>query len=247
MLITSTMLNATITVTPVGNYVFTSPAGNQLIDLDNDGTPDFEIDAYQVGIANEVQFKRLHLDAETSTAMAATVDVVNAKYLGENFIQWYASHDSYIYQIPEFMTLVDAGYKYIGVRLNKNGNYHYGWVQIKVFYSSVIVVDIVNYAYEDIPNTPIAPGQTVSATTSINEVNNSILNIYPNPVKHKLHITSVAETKINSVKIYSVAGSLVKEANLKDNQIDMSDLNSGIYYAKIMTENREIVKKIIKE
>jgi type IX secretion system substrate protein len=247
LMASSIVLNATITVTSVGTYVFTSPASNYLLDLDNDGTPDFNIDAYLVVDTNEVQLKVLHANAETSTAMALSVNVANAKNLGENFINWWESQDSYIYQIPEFMTLYDAGYKYIGVRLFKNGNYYYGWIQIKVSYFPPIAVEIVNYAFEDIPNTPITAGQASSTPTSINEINNRSFNVYPNPVKDVLNITSISEVKINDIKLYSVSGALVKEVRLENNQIDMSDLTPGVYYVKIIAGSRQIIKKIIKE
>ncbi len=247
LITSSTILNATITVTNVGITNITDPTSSYQFDLDNDATPDFSIDAYQVGNAPQIQLKMLHPNAETVPLLAATVYVVAPKNYGDSFGSWWQSYDSFIYHVPEFTAMDNAGIKYIGLRLFKNGNYYYGWVQVRVFiYPNIGMIEIVNYAFEDIPNTKITAGQTVSSTTSIEELNNSEFTIYPNPVKDIVTISIASKVVINTINLYSVTGKLIKEIQLPKNQIDLSELKSGIYFIEIISDKQKVVKKLLK-
>lgn len=247
LITSSTILNATITVTNVGVTIATDPASSYQFDLDNDATPDFSIDAYKNGDTSQILLKMLHANAETVPLMAATVNVVDAKNYGDTLGAWWQSYDSYIYHVSEFMTMANAGYKYIGLRLFKNGNYYYGWVQVRVYMSPTIgLIEIVNYAFEDIPNIKITAGQTVSSPTSIEELNNSEFTIYPNPVKDIVTISIASKAVINKINLYSVTGKLIKEIQLPKNQIDLSNLKSGIYFIEIISDKQKGVKKLLK-
>ena len=81
---------------------------------------------------------------------------------------------------------------------------------------------------------------------SINE-NTTSLNIYPNPVNDRLYIET--QTLTQTVEVYDIFGRLQQQSAVSGQQsaIDVSDLNSGIYFVKVMTENGEIVKKFVKE
>jgi len=248
-MVSNIMLNATITVTSVNTNIFTSPASNYQFDLDNDGTLDYNIDAYQVGGANEAQFRVLHTNAEVSTALSATVNVVNTKYLGVSFINWWQSHDSYMYQIPEMYELVNVGYKYIGLRLLKNGDYYYGWAQVKV---SILMpsayVEIVDYAFEDTPNTPITAGQTVSTPTAINELKENLeFSLYPNPTSKNLSI-SLGETKtdVKVTLMNSTGETILRKDYVNVNLIHLKlDYSKGVYFLTAKTDDGIRSKKII--
>ena len=76
----------------------------------------------------------------------------------------------------------------------------------------------------------------------------SLLNLYPNPVNDKLYI--VTEAEIEEVVVYDVYGRLqvTKTPSQQDDAtIDVSGLNSGIYFVKVVTDNGEIVKRFIKK
>ncbi|MFN3941983.1 MAG: T9SS type A sorting domain-containing protein [Flavobacterium sp.] len=76
------------------------------------------------------------------------------------------------------------------------------------------------------------------------EVSN--IKIYPNPVFDTLNIFVDAMVTINSVKVYNLAGQLVKyQDNI--NAINVSDLQQGIYMIEIETSNGREVKKFIKK
>ncbi len=109
------------------------------------------------------------------------------------------------------------------------------------------MIEIVNYAFEDISNIKLTAEQTVSSPTSIKELNNSDFTIYPNPVKDivTISIASKAVTVINTINLYSVTGKLIKEIQLPKNQIDLSNLKSGIYFIEIISDKQKVVKKLL--
>ena len=79
--------------------------------------------------------------------------------------------------------------------------------------------------------------------------NDKILCIYPNPVKNILVIES--ESELEEAVVYDIFG---KSQNLRISEsqnlrtsIDVSNLNSGIYFVKINTANGNIVKSFVKE
>jgi hypothetical protein len=83
--------------------------------------------------------------------------------------------------------------------------------------------------------------------TSLTE-ENIYFDIYPNPVNDKLYIET--ETEIKEVVVYDVYGRVQNLRNSKTqklrNSIDVTDLNSGVYFVKIVTSEGEVVKRIIK-
>ena len=85
-------------------------------------------------------------------------------------------------------------------------------------------------------------------TTGINDNYMTDVNVYPNPVKDRLYIET--STQIQSVEVYDIYGRVQNLRNSETqklrNSIDVSNLNSGIYFVKVKTEEGNIVKRIIK-
>ncbi|WP_298512083.1 T9SS type A sorting domain-containing protein [uncultured Kordia sp.] len=84
------------------------------------------------------------------------------------------------------------------------------------------------------------------ATLSLDETETSVFRLYPNPSKGTLNIQTNTNDAI-SVRIYSMLGREVLNADKVTNTIDISSLNNGMYLVKIETNNGSITKKIIKE
>ena len=81
----------------------------------------------------------------------------------------------------------------------------------------------------------------------IEEVTSSI-NMYPNPVNDKLYIE--AEMEVEEVVVYDIYGRPQdhKTTRLQGNLVvDVANLNSGIYFVKVVTENGEAVQRFIKK
>ncbi len=70
------------------------------------------------------------------------------------------------------------------------------------------------------------------------------LSVYPNPATTTLHIDGIYA---GNAEIISATGGRMKKLNLKDQQIDISDLPKGVYLLKIKTDKDIQIFKFIKE
>ena len=82
-------------------------------------------------------------------------------------------------------------------------------------------------------------------TTGIGENDSEVLNVYPNPVNDKLYIETGVE--IMEVVVYDVFGRQQLAVSGQQSAVCVTNLNSGIYLVKIVTENGEVVKHFVKK
>ena len=84
--------------------------------------------------------------------------------------------------------------------------------------------------------------------SSINDIKNISVDIYPNPAKNTINIISY-KVEVNSVEIYNLNGQLVLANEVHANQIRLntSSLSTGIYIVDIKSENTSIKRKLIIE
>jgi hypothetical protein len=110
--------------------------------------------------------------------------------------------------------------------------------------------------YVDFNITPVnnsASGSSFAARVSIQSLLGSesfIMNsikLSPNPVTDILNIEN--EFQINSIKVYNQLGQMVfgKEINNNNTQLELSNINSGIYNVLIETEKGTFNHKIVKK
>ena len=95
---------------------------------------------------------------------------------------------------------------------------------------------------------PLMRGKvTVVGKLSVEDKFVKNLNFYPNPVKNELIISSIF--KVDSYQIYNVLGTLVSEGKGAGvlTQVDMSRLNSGLYFVKVTSNNLQTTLKIAKK
>ncbi|KAB8151493.1 T9SS type A sorting domain-containing protein [Kordia sp. TARA_039_SRF] len=86
---------------------------------------------------------------------------------------------------------------------------------------------------------------TFSRTLSSEDFELNNVSIYPNPASNSIHIQGV--DSIQTVEIHSIQGKKM-QVSVFNSQIDISSLQSGIYFLKITDEqNRSVIKKIIKK
>jgi hypothetical protein len=73
--------------------------------------------------------------------------------------------------------------------------------------------------------------------------------IYPNPVLNRLFVSFPKTTDKAEIHIFNVMGAVVRTESITPelNSIDLSDLNSGIYIARITANNRTNSFKILKQ
>ncbi len=77
-----------------------------------------------------------------------------------------------------------------------------------------------------------------------NQLNGKQVSMYPNPTNNHFQIETT-ET-LNKVEIYSLQGQLVKSF-VPQNQYDVSDLSSGMYFVNIHANGNSVSKRLIKE
>ncbi len=82
---------------------------------------------------------------------------------------------------------------------------------------------------------------------NINDIMTSSVNIHPSPVSDKLYIETQTLTQTLTIEIYDVYGRQQSMVNGQQSTvIDVTNLNSGVYFVKVVTENGETVKRILK-
>ncbi|MDW5290195.1 PA14 domain-containing protein [Formosa sp. PL04] len=83
-------------------------------------------------------------------------------------------------------------------------------------------------------------------TLSIKDEKQDLVSLYPNPIKNKFTVTNSLGSNL---ELYNIVGKVLLKRSLESNkeELDISYLNSGIYFVRIMNAGKVINKKIIKE
>lgn len=77
----------------------------------------------------------------------------------------------------------------------------------------------------------------------IDELTEIAVTVYPNPVSDILKVKSA--TNIQSIELISLSGSVLKSTSNKE--INVSDLMSGSYFVKIVTDEGIVVRSLVKQ
>lgn len=91
----------------------------------------------------------------------------------------------------------------------------------------------------------VGPTSTVSILS--NEVFESrahLFKLYPNPTNGKVEYSGIHDS-INNITIVDQMGRLVK--TIRDSEIDLSDIDNGLYFVRFETENTIFTSQIIVE
>ena len=89
----------------------------------------------------------------------------------------------------------------------------------------------------------------IGDTTNLIQLPNSELsfNIYPNPASSEINIETVDALETYTIELYTMDSYLIKRyENLKDNQIDISNLPTGSYILALSNAQVSLVKRFIK-
>ncbi|WP_299227604.1 SMP-30/gluconolactonase/LRE family protein [uncultured Psychroserpens sp.] len=79
------------------------------------------------------------------------------------------------------------------------------------------------------------------------ELDNRLIQIFPNPVKDKIKIQTFEAIDIEVVRLYNLEGKLVSEQHTPSHEIDLSSMMAGVYFIEISTNKGVVNKKIIKD
>lgn len=94
----------------------------------------------------------------------------------------------------------------------------------------------------------IASGTQMNLDAEDFVANASALNIFPNPATNTLNFDTNNWNEISTISIIDITGKVINvKYNLNQNSIDVSDLQTGVYFVKFTSEDKTITKKFIKK
>lgn len=248
---------------------------SELIDLNNDGTADLEItsDFYSNSYSAHLRVMRAHAIGEDHIANSVgywyfcfcSVQANNyGDTIGSNQPSVFWRKVGYLGIPWAFNYWEDGQEHYLGVRLKFKGAIHYGWLRMRIGGSHS--VEIMDYAYNSIPNQPIIAGQSLPCSDPF-ESNNDFATAKSVQTGHVYHgLIDVASDKdffrwnytadsLNpnvqislldlpenyNLKIYNSQGTQIVISNnpgLEDERIFFNDtLASGNYLIKVYPKN----------
>ncbi len=130
----------------------------------------------------------------------------------------------------------------------------YGWIRLQFKYGWGIPATITIYdmAYCTVPNYPLIFGQKSFDDTLINDTSEfKDYVLFPSPADDKITLkfnNHYYNTTDNEIKIYGIDGRLLKTQNSDFDNIDISNLSSGVYIMKIYLGNGEsYTEKFVKK
>ena len=109
-------------------------------------------------------------------------------------------------------------------------------------------VDLGNYdlyAIDAVDNISVATAVEIMSSVGISEDRASQFGIYPNPVSDVLHVMN-AES-IQKIEIANILGQNVKVFSVVNDNLDVSDLESGLYFVRMYLEGEVVVKSMVKK
>ena len=112
---------------------------------------------------------------------------------------------------------------------------------IIIYWPSGIVDNVVNPSINTFHK--IVEGETLSIT----DPTLSDLKIYPNPVADQLFLSTKTELAGKIATVFDINGKRVLNQKLSVHQIDVSSLESGMYFLQIESEGRIVNKKFVKQ
>ena len=142
------------------------------------------------------------------------------------------------YQTIKFGQWQTVSHKFIGIRMYKNGEYYYGYIQMSVApnVAGQPDVTIFDLAYEQTPGKGIKAGQTVGINHLVLNNSNYILN------NRQLNIIS---EKAEKITLTDISGNQLLNSDVRTNKsFDLSSYSNGIYILTITASNGVITKKI---
>ena len=261
LLLGFTFLNAQIIYTDIEpDYASANLGDLYNLDLNNDGTVDFtlsniywenyweyfaELNANPNGVNGAIS---VHPWATHMQALNYGMEIFLNPHITYGDGQSYAPI-SYMVSGYCFGSETGCNYdwaytsdKYIGLRFLINGQIHYGWARLDVFYG--LEWTLKDYAYQATPNTMILAGEMPTLGLD-NE--NVLTNIKITSSDNKISVYNLNET--HHYTLFSITGQSVLSGSVsKDNSmINTSTLSSGLYVIELSNNRTKqtIKKKVI--
>lgn len=111
---------------------------------------------------------------------------------------------------------------------------------------SVITIAGINQEYSENVSNIVNCGGTLS----VEDISLSALTLYPNPASDKVYIKG-STSDLKAFEIYNMNGQLIKRSSFDNNQnlysIDVSTLESTVYFITIYSDQGQKVLRLVKE
>lgn len=129
---------------------------------------------------------------------------------------------------------------YLGIKLNVNGNTHYGWVRMDMAADAKTVV-IKDMAYNATAGGPIQAGQGLSVEI-YEKIANSVWI-----TGNQLHTDLQMEFNNATISLTDITGKLIQQIELTEavNSIDLGDLPAGTYVLSLVMDGNTYNKKAV--
>lgn len=108
---------------------------------------------------------------------------------------------------------------------------------------------VPNIIYMDITNSIGEVARFSANNLTANEFLEQAISIYPNPVGDFIYINSLDVLEIKFLFIYDLQGRKVSNKNLvkSTEEVNISELRSGVYILEVITNKGTLTKKIVKK
>ena len=135
------------------------------------------------------------------------------------------------------------------VRIEKDGNYYYGWFRTYTVFVPSVTNDFCfdKYAFCTIPNYPLLWGQTEVVGIEENSESFVVATIHPNPTHGR--VTIIGED-LRQAEVLNLHGQQMLSLQGQGDEfcIDMAALPAGVYFVTVTDEEgRRCVRKVVKE
>jgi hypothetical protein len=84
-----------------------------------------------------------------------------------------------------------------------------------------------------------------SCSVGVDEHSLSTLSIYPNPTSNQFSIDT--ELAISEITLFDLTGKTIMKTKQNTNIVNVTDLTSGIYFIKLIVNERTIIQKFVKQ
>ena len=214
------------------------------------GTEEFAVQHYYATDPSAASFFACMAEGSEVVSTNASYNA-NVDLLSENTVigassTFFGSGDG----SPYFNVLLSTEYTtwldktgYVGFKFKHNSNTHYGWAKLKV---TAAEITIYGYAYQSTANTQIKAGDKGVTSSTETIADNLSFDFYPNPAHNYLIINSVSS--VRNVIITDISGKEIGKYEVADNTlVDISSLEKGVYFIRLDSTNKQVIKKFVKE
>jgi hypothetical protein len=228
-----------------GNINHTVTAvGQHTVNIDNDAFNDFTFEIIE--LSPGVYAARVLPLGGAQILDNSTFGYADALNFNDSITGNFHSNTGVLGTIANAGLFQGQGDKYLGIQLLDGGYTYKGWILLNCSANND-VLEIKSFGYQTNTNNEILAGQTIDYT-SLNETqNNTLFHVYPNPSNGTITIKNLSQENCNSLRIIDAQGKLCVEKNiLNQGEVSVSfNLNSGVYFLQLISENGLVVQKII--